>query len=110
MKKAKFSYKKEDGTVSNREILNPVFVKESSNYLKTFEKEEVKYLEGYDLNVDGLTEEEIKKYENALEDYLDWSKPPIKQFLEEEFCLDPKRLIHKAFKKNNISDIQILED
>ena len=109
MKKALFTYKKEDATVSNRELLSPIFVKESSNSIKDFEKPDVKYIQGYDFKKEGLSEEEQKKYLEALDEYLDWSKPSIKEFFETE-GLDPKRMEFKTFKKPGVSELQILGD
>jgi hypothetical protein len=47
MKKAKFEYLKEDGSKSERMIINPSFIKESYNSYKDFNKSDVKYLSGY---------------------------------------------------------------
>lgn len=109
MRKAQFNYKKEDETISTREILNPIFVKESSNKLKDFEKLDVKYLEGYQINKEGLTEAEEKQYMEALEEYVDWTRPTVADFFSEQ-GLDPKRVEFKNFKKSGISELQIFGD
>jgi hypothetical protein len=49
MEKAKFQYTKEDGSKTERQILNPTFLKESYNNYKDFEKNEVKYISGIEL-------------------------------------------------------------
>ena len=49
LKKAQFKYKKDDGSHSERELLNPSFLKESSNSLKSFEQPSVKYVSGLEL-------------------------------------------------------------
>ncbi len=107
MEKAKFIYKKEDGSISNRELLRPVFLKESSNSIKNFDKDDVKYVRGFELNKDGLNESDIKKYEEILEDYYDLAIPTIQEFFKEQ-GLDSTRLSEKSFKKQNISNFQVL--
>ena len=109
MRKAQFTYKKEDGTASDKEFLNPTFVKEVSNKLKDFEKTEAKYLEGYQINREGLTEEEQKEYEELLDDYIDWEKPTVTEFFSKE-GLDPKRIQWRNFKKEGITELKIIGD
>lgn len=106
MEKAKFIYKKEDGSVTNREILKPVFLKESTNSIKNFDKDDVKYIRGFELSKD-LSESDMEKYEEALEDYYDLAVPTIYEFFKEQ-GLDSSKLQEKSFKKQNISDFQIL--
>lgn len=107
MEKAQFIYKKEDGTTSNRELLRPVFLKESSNSIKNFDKEDVKYVRGFELNKDGLSESDILKYEEVLEDYYELAIPTIQEYFKEQ-GLDGSKLIEKSFKKQNISSFQVL--
>jgi hypothetical protein len=107
MEKAKFIYKKEDGSVSDRELLRPVFLKESSNSIKNFDKEDVKYVRGFELKKEGLNNSEIEKYEEILEDYYDLGIPTIQEFFKEQ-GLDSTRLSEKSFKKQNISNFQVL--
>lgn len=109
MKKARFTYTKDDNTKSTREILSPNFVKEATNKIKDFEKPEVKYLEGYQIDKNGLSEEEQKKYEEVLDDYVDWEKPTIEEFFSQE-GLDSKRIQWRNFKKSGISELKVLED
>ena len=107
MEKAKFIYKKDDGSVSNREILRPVFLKESSNSIKNYDKDDVKYVRGFELNKEGLNESEVEKYEELLEDYYDLAVPTIQEYFKEQ-GLDPSKLSEKSFKKQNISNFQVL--
>jgi hypothetical protein len=107
MEKVKFTYKKEDNSTSNREILRPVFLKESSNSIKSFDKEDVKYVRGFELNKDGLNESDISKYEEVLEDYYELAIPTIQEYFKEQ-GLDASKLTEKSFKKQNISNFQIL--
>lgn len=107
MEKARFSYLK-DGeiTPSNRELLKPLFLKEATNSLKDFNKQDVKYVRGIEFNKEGLTEEQIRQYMSALEDYED-AVPTLQEFLAEK-GLDYSRLQEKSFKKDKISGFQIL--
>ena len=107
MEKAKFTYTKEDGTTSNREILRPVFLKESSNSIKNYDKEDVKYVRGFELNKEGLSESDVEKYEEILEDYYDLAVPTIKEFFSEQ-GLDASKLMEKSFKKQGISEFKVL--
>jgi hypothetical protein len=107
MEKAKFVYKKDDGSTSNRELLRPVFLKESTNSIKNYDKEDVKYVRGFELNKDGLNESDTSKYEEVLEDYYDLAIPTIQEYFKEQ-GLDASRLSEKSFKKQNISNFQIL--
>lgn len=107
MEKAKFVYKKDDGSTTDREILRPVFLKESSNSIKNYDKDDVKYVRGFELNKEGLNESGIKKYEEVLEDYYELAIPTIQEFFKEQ-GLDASKLLEKSFKKQNISNFQIL--
>jgi cobalamin biosynthesis protein CbiG len=99
MKKALFVYKKQDGSSKEREILAPKFLKESFNYFKNLEHASTKYISGYEIDKEGLTEEQIKQYQEALDMYLD------QQSLE-EICsdagLDPKKIGIKSFSKTGV--------
>jgi len=107
MEKASFIYKKDDGTLSNRELLRPVFLKESTNSIKNFDKDDVKYVRGFELNKDGLNESDIKKYEEILEDYYDLAIPTIQEYFKEQ-GLDASKLMEKSFKKQNISEFKVI--
>lgn len=107
MEKAKFIYKKDDGSTTDREILKPVFLKESSNSIKNYDKDDVKYVRGFELNKEGLNESDIKKYEEVLEDYYDLAIPTIQEFFKEQ-GLDASKILEKSFKKQNIQNFQIL--
>ena len=107
MEKAKFIYKKDDGSTSSREILRPIFLKESSNSIKNYDKDDVKYVRGFELNKQGLNESDIEKYEEILEDYYDLAIPTIQEYFTEQ-GLDASKLSEKSFKKQDISEFQIL--
>ena len=107
MEKAKFTYKKEDGSLTKREILKPIFLKESSNTIKNFEKEDVKYIRGFEFSKEGLDDSEIKKYEEVLVDYYDLAIPTLTEYFKEN-GLDSSRLQEKSFKKKNIIDFKII--
>lgn len=106
MKKAKFTYKKEDGTVTQRTIVNPSFLKESANSLKDFSKADVKYLSGVEISSENLTESQIQEYENAVRQYYEETNKSLSQFLQEK-GLDPKMVVHKSFKKDGVSELSI---
>jgi len=107
IKKAQFVYKKEDGSVSNRTIIRPSFLKEATNSLKDFDKNDVKYLHGIEILNSGMSQEEIAKYEKLVEEYLAIEFPTLEQFLQNN-GLDPKKVVQKSFKKDGISNLQIL--
>jgi len=107
MSKISFTYKKDDGTTSKRVIIQPKFLKESSNYLKDFDKESVKYVQGYEIEGEGLSESEVKRYEEAVNDFYDLVMPKMNDYLAEQ-GIDPKKVKQKAFKKEGVSDVQVL--
>src|ERR1017187_4516807 len=103
MRKAQFIYTKEEKsgeTPSNREILNPIFLKESANSLKDYNKVEVKYLQGYQLDKEGLTEDEQTKYIDTLESYINLQKPTMEEYFQSIGGLDHKKFQFKTFKKS----------
>jgi hypothetical protein len=101
--RANFEYKKEDGSISQREIINPKFIKESYNYYDSVEKEAVKYVQGYEIDSSELTLEEKKLYQETLIDYFNLSLPTISEYMREN-GLDPNKVKIKNFKKENISN------
>lgn len=107
MSKISFTYKKEDGTTSKRVVLQPKFIKESSNYLKDFHKDSVQYVQGYEIDKTGLSEGDVKKYEEVVNDYFDLVMPKMEDYLREQ-GIDPNKVKQKAFKKNGISDFQVI--
>lgn len=102
MRKIKFTYTKEDKSTSEREVVAPKFLKEHFNYLNSFDKESVKYVQGYELDKNGLTNEEISDYEDMIEDYVEMEKMTIEGFFVKH-GFDPKKVKQKIFKKENIS-------
>lgn len=107
MKKAIFNYKKEDGSIKERMVFEPVLLKESSNILQKIDNPNVKYLSGYELNKTGLDDSAVIEYEKIIQQYLNIEFPTLESFLEDN-GLDPTKLQKKSFKKECISDLQIL--
>ena len=107
MKKAIFTYKKDDNTVSQRIVFKPTMLKESSNYLKDFENPNVKYLHGYEIDKKGMDSAQISLYEKIVDEYFDIQFPTLEQFIEQN-GLDPKKIQHKSFKKEGIENLQLL--
>ena len=105
MSKISFTYKKDDGSSSKRVVIQPKFLKESSNYLSDFSKDSVRYVQGYEL--ENLNEAEAKEYEEAINDYFDLVMPKMDDYLREQ-GFDPAKVKQKAFKKDGISDFKVL--
>lgn len=108
MKKAKFEYLKEDGSKSERMIINPSFLKESYNSFKDFEKNEVKYVTGYEINKENMTEQQIRNYEIIVEEYFSDVYVTLNEYLESK-GLNPKNVNLKTFKKEGIRNLNIIE-
>lgn len=104
--KAKFKYEKADGSLSDREIIKPTFLKESFNSLKDFNKPDVKYLNGYELDKSGLSEQDCQKYESLLNEYLKIHSESFAQFLTKN-GLNPDKMQQKSFKKEGIKDLAV---
>jgi hypothetical protein len=108
MKKAKFEYLKEDGSKSDRIVVNPSFVKESYNSYKDFNKNDVKYLSGYEIDSKNLSAEQIETYENCIKEYYSDVFMTLNEFLESK-GLNPKNVNLKSFKKEGIQNLNIIE-
>lgn len=104
--KAKFKYEKSDGTLSDRTIIKPTFLKESFNSLKDFNRPDVKYLSGYELDRNGLSEQDCEKYEFLLNEYLKIHSESLAQFLTKN-GLDPNKMQQKSFKKEGVKDLNV---
>ncbi len=107
MNKAKFNYKKEDGTVSVREVLRPSFLKEATNSLKDFKDPKVKYIHGMIIQKENLTPEEIIAYEKTIEEYYTLHQITLNEFLEQK-GLDPSKLVQRSFFKTGVDELEIL--
>jgi len=107
MKKAIFTYKKDDGSIAQRVVFKPSMLKESSNALKDFENPNVRYIHGYELDKKGMDSSIIAQYEKMIDEYFNIKFPTIEEFLEQN-GLDPKKIQHKSFKKEGISNLQLL--
>lgn len=108
MKKAKFEYVKEDGSKSERQIIYPSFLKESFNNYKDFNKNEVKYLTGIEIIKENLTDDQIKVYENIIEEYYSDVFMTLQEYLESK-GLNPKNISQKTFKKEGVKNLNIIE-
>ncbi len=107
MNKAVFKYKKDDGTITERVIIRPQMLKESTNFLKDFSNPNVNYIHGWEVDRSGLPGTEIAKYEKLIEDYYTIAFPTLQVFLQSN-GLDPKKVLQKTFKKEGIQDLKIL--
>ncbi len=107
MNKAIFKYKKDDGTTSERIVLYPQMLKESSNYLKDFNNPGVNYLHGYEIDQKTTTLAELSKYEKLIEEYFQIQMPTLEAFLTSN-GMDPKKVQKKTFKKGGIEDPKFL--
>lgn len=107
MNKAIFKYKKSDGTISERIVMRPQMIKESSNFLKDFNNPNVNYIHGFEIDRTGLTGTEIAKYERLIEEYYTIAFPTLEIFLQNN-GLDPKKVQQKSFKKEGIDDLKII--
>lgn len=108
MKKAKFEYLKEDGSKSERIIINPSFLKESYNSYKEFDKNEVRYVTGYEINSENMTEQQLKNYQIIIEEYFNEVYMTLNEYLESK-GLNPKNVNLKTFKKEGIRNLNIIE-
>jgi len=107
MKKAKFNYRKKDDSTKERILLSPIFVKESYNKFTDIDNDKVNYVQGYEIDKEKVSEEEIKLYEEAIRDYYDLAVPTMDEFLSEN-NLDPKKVQFKTFKKDGVEGLKIL--
>ncbi len=107
MKKAIFKYRKDDGSEKERIILRPQMLKEASNYLKDINNPSVNFIHGYELDRSGLLGADIARYEQLIEEYFAIEFPTLETFLANN-GMDPKKVQQKTFKKNNISELDIM--
>lgn len=107
MNKAIFKYKKEDGTITDRVILRPSMLKESSNFLKDFSNPNVNYIHGYEIDRIGMPGVDIAKYEKLIEEYYTIAFPTLEEFIKSN-GLDPAKVKQKSFKKDGINDLKII--
>lgn len=109
IKKIRFTYIKKEGETSERTILFPKFLKESFNSFKELEKEQVNYVNGYEISTEGMDKDEIKEYEECIIDYFTLALPTMEEYLK-DLKLDPSKVNQKSFKKSGISNPQIFKD
>ena len=107
MKKAVFKYRKAGGIITERVILRPQMLKESTNSLKDFNNPNTNYLHGYEIDRSGMLDTEIAKYERLIEEYFTIAFPTLEAFLATN-GLNPNKVQQKTFKKNQIEDPQFL--
>jgi hypothetical protein len=108
MKKATFNYKKEDGSITERQLINPAFLKESHNSFKAFEKEEVRYVVGIEISKDVNGQSEMERYEDAVKEYYSDYQMTLAEFIESK-GLNPKNVTMKTFKKEGVSELKLGE-
>lgn len=106
MRKATFNYRKEDGSESSRNLLNPSFIKESHNSYKDFEKQDVRYITGIEISGEIQSEELRQSYEQAVKEYYSEVFQTLSEFIESK-GLDPKKVTQKTFKKEGISGLTL---
>lgn len=106
MRKATFKYKKDDGTVTERNLINPSFLKESYNSFKTFDKDDVRYVTGIEISNEISPQEDREKYENAIREYYSDYQMTLSEFIESK-GLNPKNVTMKTFKKEGVSDLKV---
>jgi|GEM_PF-5162583 len=103
MEKVQFTYSKKGEEPKDRELLRPMFLKESYNSFKTLDNDNVKYIQGYEINKEGLNEDEIKNYEEVISDYYELALTTLEEFLKEN-GLDSTKVVLKTFKKEQITN------
>ena len=109
IRKINFSYTKEGGEESTRTVIAPKFIKESYNSFKELEKDQVNYVSGYEIEKEGLTEDEIKEYEECVYDYFSVAIPTMEEYLK-DLGLDPQKVQQKSFKKERISNANVITE
>ncbi len=107
MKKAIFTYKKSDNSISQRVVFKPTLVKESTNSLKDYENPNVKYIQGFELDKSNLDSKIIAEYEKVIDDYFSIKYPTLQEFIAQN-GLDPQKIKQKSFKKENIENPQFI--
>jgi len=108
IKKIIFQYSKKEGEASERSILFPKFLKESYNSFKELEKEQVNYVNGFEINTEGMDEDEIKEYEECIVDYFTLALPTMEEYLK-DLKLDASKVTQKTFKKTGISNLKVIK-
>jgi len=109
IRKITFDYTKKDGEESVRSIIAPKFLKESFNSFSEFEKEQVKYVSGFEIDTEGLDAEDIKEYEETICDYFNLALPTMEEYFK-DIGLDYKRIKQKSFKKEGVKNHKLIKD
>ena len=109
IRKITFDYVKKDGKESVRNIIAPKFLKESFNSFAEFEKEQVKYVSGFEINTEDLGVEDIKEYEETICDYFNLALPTMEEYFK-DIGLDYKRIKQKSFKKEGVKNHKLIKD
>ena len=105
MKTIKFNYKKKYGSETEREIFGAKIVKELKNELEILEDESAKYIVGWELNEEGLTDNEKQVYKDTIKDYF-YEIAKLENYLREN-NLDAKRIQYKTFLKEGVNNVII---
>lgn len=109
IKKIIFDYVKKDGEESVRNIVAPKFLKESFNSFSDLEKEQVKYVSGYEIDSKDLSDEDLKEYEETICDYFNLALPTMEEYFK-DLGLDFKRVKQKSFKKEGIKNSKLIKE
>lgn len=109
IKKITFDYVKKDGKESVRNIIAPKFLKESFNSFAEIDKEQVKYVSGFEIETEGLEPDEVKEYEEIICDYFNLALPTMEEYFK-DLGLDYSRIKQKSFKKEGVKNHKIIKD
>jgi len=109
IRKIIFDYTKKDGEESVRNIIAPKFLKESFNSFSEIDKEQVKYVSGFEIDTHGLDSEEVKEYEETICDYFSLALPTMEEYFN-DLGLEYKRIKQKSFKKEGVKNHKIIKD
>lgn len=109
IRKITFDYTKKDGEESVRSIIAPKFLKESFNSFQEIDKEQVKYVSGFEIDTDGMDSEEVKEYEETICDYFNLALPTMEEYFK-DLGLDYKKIKQKSFKKEGVKNHKIVKE
>ena len=103
MTTAKFIYQKADGSESPRLVLNAKIIKDLKNEISFLDHEDAKYLTGWEIDVNGMSKEELTNYLDTIKDFF-YEEVRLEKYLMD--CkLDPSKVKYKTFSKDLIKQI-----
>ena len=103
MNTAKFTYNKKDGTESSRLILGAKIVKDLKNDIPFLDHQDAKYLTGWEIDTQGMSEDVISNYTETVKDFF-YEINRLENYLRES-GLDPSKVKYKTFSKDSIKNI-----